>query len=56
MLLKKDIPRSWNEYQQKSFQKIKEEFKSTRILKTFSMDKKTYLTMGASNYDIGAIL
>ena len=56
MLLKKDIPWSWNEDQQKSFQKIKEEFRSIRILKTFSMDKKTYLTTDASNYGIGAIL
>ena len=56
MLLKKDISWSWNEDQQKSFQKIKEEFRSTRILNTFSMDKKTYLTTDASNYGIGAIL
>ena len=56
MLLKKYIPWSWNEDQQKSFKKIKNEFRSTRILKTFSMDKKTYLTTDASNYGIGAIL
>ena len=56
MLLKKDIPWSLNEDQQKSFQKIKEEFRSKRILKTFSMDKKTYLTTDSSKYGIRAIL
>ena len=47
MLLKKDIPWSWKEDQKNIFQKIKEDFSSTRILKTFSMDKKTYLTTDA---------
>ena len=56
MLLKKDVPWVWSDCQNKSFLKIKEEFRSTNILKTFSIDRKTYLTTDASNYGIGAIL
>ena len=56
MLLKKDVPWVWSYFQNKSFLKIKEEFRSTSILKTFSMDMKTYLTTDDSNYGIGAIL
>ena len=55
MLLKKDVPWVWSDCQNKSFLKIKEEFRSTSILKTFSMDRRTYLTTEASNYGIGAI-
>ena len=46
MLLKKNVPWVWSDCQNKSFLKIKEEFRSTSILKTFSMDRKTYLTTG----------
>ena len=56
MLLKKDITWRWGDPQQKSFEKIKEEFKSTRILKTFDMNKKTHITTDTSNHGIGAIL
>ena len=56
MILKKDVPWVWSDCQHTSFLKIKEEFRSTSILKTFSMDRKTNLTTDASNYGIGAIL
>ena len=56
MLLKKDITWRWGDPQQKSLEKIKEEFKSTRILKTFDMNKKTHITTDASIHGIGAIL
>ena len=56
MLLKKDITWRWGDPQQKSFEKIKEEFKSTRILKTFDMNKRTHITTDASNHGIGTIL
>ena len=55
-LLHKNVPLIWNEAQQTSFNKLKEELTNTVTLNYFDKEKKTILTTDASQYGIGAVL